>query len=302
MIEKFNLTLKDTIEKQVLNLDYKDHNLSFTNMYMWRDMFELSMYEDIENHFIIIFCNLEGEYFSLNPLCSIDKIDKAIDYLINYFQEHNRPFLIHNCVRKVQKRIEEKYGSFFSYELTRDSYDYLYSAQKLMTYSGKKLQKKRNHLNNFLKNYEGRYEIKIISENKQVAQDCIQFTKKWDETKLERDMYIDQEVKGTIDVLNNFDKLSCEGLAIYIDNELEAFSFGTQLNDTTAVVNVEKANPHIVGLYPFIRKQLVSNFFDDLEFINTEDDVGEENLRKSKLSYQPEYLVEKYSIRRNDEH
>ncbi|MDR1782439.1 MAG: phosphatidylglycerol lysyltransferase domain-containing protein [Bacilli bacterium] len=301
MLKKFDLSLKDTIENQVLNLDYKDHNLSFTNMYMWRDMYKLSVYENKEEDFIIVFCNLNGEFFSLNPLCSLDKIDKAIEFLIKYFKENNKPFIIHNCVRKIQNKIEEKYKDFFTYELTRDSYDYLYRVDKLMTYSGKKLQKKRNHLNNFKKNYEGRYEIKLIANNPDVIQDCIAFTKAWDKSKIQRDMYIDQEVKGTIDVLNNFSKLSCEGLAIYIDNKLEAFSYGTQLNDTTAVCNVEKANPKIVGLYPFIRQQLVTTFFDDLEFINSEDDVGEENLRKSKLSYQPEYLVEKYTIRRKDE-
>lgn len=300
MLKKFDLSLKDTIEQHVLKLDYKDHNLSFTNMYMWRDMYKLSVYEDEKNDFIIIFCNLNGEYFSLNPLCSLEKIDKAIEFLIKFSEAHHKPFIIHNCVRKIKERIAEKYGDFFTYELNRDSYDYLYKVEKLMTYSGKKLQKKRNHVNNFKKNYGDRYEIKLLSANPEVLKDCIAFTKAWDARKLERDMYIDQEVKGTIDVLNNFSKLSCEGLAIYIDGQIEAFSYGTQLNDTTAVCNVEKANAAIAGLYPFLRQQLVTTFFDDLEYINAEDDVGDEKLRKSKLSYQPAYLVEKYTIRRKD--
>lgn len=298
-MKTFNLSLKDVIESHVSELDYKDHNLSFTNMYMWRDMFKLCV--EVREKFIIIFCEFNGEIFSLNPICTIENIPHAIDYLIGYFEKNNLPFIIHNCVMKVKNKIEETYGDFFVYETTRDTYDYLYDAQKLMTYSGKKLQKKRNHVNNFLKMYEGRFEIKLIEGNPQVIEDCIEFTKEWDKRKIERDIYIDQEVKGTIDVLNHMSMLSCEGLAIYIDDKLEAFSIGTQLNDTTAVINVEKANGEIVGLYPFIRQTMVKTFFDDLKHINTEDDVGEENLRKSKLSYQPEYLVEKYSIRRKDE-
>jgi hypothetical protein len=296
MVECFDISLRKVIENQVLRLDYKDHNLSFTNMYMWRDMYKLAIYDNED--FLIVFCNLNGECFSLNPICTIDKIDKAIDFLLEHFKKNNKPFLIHNCVLKVKNKIEEKYPDLFEYELTRDTFDYLYSAEKLMTYSGKKLQKKRNHINNFKKTYVDRYQVKIIDSNdSKTINDCISFTKKWDASKIERDIYIDQEIKGTIDVLNNLEQLSCEGIAIYIDDEIQGFSFGTQLNDTTAVVNIEKANPEINGLYPFIRQQLVSTFFDDLVYINTEDDVGEENLRKSKLSYQPEYLVEKYTIR-----
>ena len=299
MLQKYDISLKDEIESHVLQLDYKDHNLSFTNMYMWRDMYKLSVH--ISDKFIIVFCDLKGEFFSLNPICVIENVKGSIEFLIAYFEKHNLPFIIHNCVKKVKDEIEREFNDFFVYELTRDTFDYLYSAEKLMTYSGKKLQKKRNHINNFLKNYENRYELKIIEGNEQVVQDCIAFTKEWDKAKLERDDYIDQEVSGTIDVLQHISQLSCEGLAIYLDGKLEGFGIGTQLNDTTAVLNIEKANGEIVGLYPFLRQQVVKTFFDDLQFINTEDDVGEENLRKSKLSYQPEYLVEKYTVRRKDE-
>lgn len=298
MFKCFDITLKDEIESAVFQLNYKDHNLSFTNMYLWRDMFKLAVYKD--DNFIIILCELDGEIFSLNPICNVEYIDEAIDFLIDYFEMIERPFLIHNCVRIVKESIEANYD-IFDYETTRDTYDYLYSVEKILTFSGKKLQKKRNHINNFKKNYDNRYEFKLIEGNQEVIDDCIAFTKMWDESKTERDEYIDQEVKGTIDVLNNISLLSCEGIAIYIDGEIAGFSIGTRLNDTTAVINVEKAKPEIQGLYPFIRQNTVKTFFSDLIYINTEDDVGEENLRKSKLSYQPEYLVEKFSIRRKDE-
>ncbi|MEG0367634.1 MAG: phosphatidylglycerol lysyltransferase domain-containing protein, partial [Coprobacillus sp.] len=276
------------------------HNLSFTNMFMWRGKYKLNVH--IEDDFIIIFSNLDEEKFSLNPICVIENVDQAIEYLLKYFKDNNIPFRMYNVVQKVKFHIEEVYGDFFTYELDRDSFDYLYSVDKILTYSGKKLQKKRNHVNNFKKTYENRYEIKLIEGNPDVVEDCIAFTKAWDESKVEdRDEFIDQEVYGTIDALSHFDQLSCEGLAIYIDGKLEAFSYGTQLNDTTAVLNVEKANPEIIGLYPFIRQTLVTTFFDDLKYINSEDDVGDERLRKSKLSYRPEYLVEKYMITRTDE-
>lgn len=297
MFEKYDLSFKEDIENCVRQLSYKDHNLSFTNMFLWKRQFKLSVH--VDEKFIIVLCDYKGEIFSLNPLCTIENMKYAIEFLKDYFKEINKPFIIHNCVVKVKNTIEELYPNDFTYEITRDSFDYLYTVEKLLTYSGKKLQKKRNHLNNFKKNYQDNVITKVI-DNQEVINDCIEYSKIWFSNKEVQDEYLPAEIEGTIDVLNNFDKLSCEGLAVYIDGKVVGFGVGTQLNDTTAVINIEKANANIQGLYPYLRQQVVSTFFDDLVYINTEDDVGDENLRKSKLSYQPEYLVEKYTIRLND--
>jgi len=298
---EFNIDCKEEIESHVILLDYKDHNLSFTNMYLWRKLYKLRLY--ICDDFIIVLSELDGVTFSLNPICTLENIPKAIDFLIEYFESVDKPFRIHNCVRKVYEVINDKYGDYFTYEQDRDAFDYLYSIEKIKGYSGKKLQKKRNHVNNFIKEYEGRYEIKeISSSDKKIIDDCIALTHWWAQAKDQDDFYLPTEVDGTIDVLQNFDQLSCEGIAMYIDGQIKAFSFGTQLNNETAVLNVEKADGEIVGLFPFLRQNLVNTFFCDLQYLNTEDDVGEEGLRKSKLSYKPEYLVEKYIITRTDQH
>ncbi|MGL4382272.1 MAG: DUF2156 domain-containing protein [Bacilli bacterium] len=294
MFKKYDLSLKDEIEQHVLKLNYKEHNLSFTNMFLWKEKFKLHVYtcED----FIIVFSNFHDEIFALNPICTYDNIPKAINFLLEYFKLIDKEFKINNCVKIVKNIIEQEFEDVFEYTEDRDTFDYLYAIDKIKTYQGKKLQKKRNHVNNFLATYGGQYSVVVIKGTK-VINDCIEYTKKWQAQKLVKDEYLPAEVNGTIDILNNFSSLSCEGVAIYINDEIQGFSIGTQLNDTTAVLNVEKANSKIVGLYPFLRQQLVLTYFDDLKYLNTEDDVGDENLRKSKLSYYPEYLVEKYMIR-----
>ncbi len=81
-----------------------------------------------------------------------------------------------------------------------------------------------------------------------------------------------------------------------MDSKLEAFSIGENLNDNMAVIHIEKANPDIRGLYPYINQQFLVNEFSDIEFINREEDLGIEGLRKAKLSYHPSRFVEKYTV------
>nr|MBP9500495.1 DUF2156 domain-containing protein [Acetoanaerobium sp.] len=98
-------------------------------------------------------------------------------------------------------------------------------------------------------------------------------------------------------VFKNYPKLTETKVGgIYIDNNLEAFTFGELLNPDTVVVHVEKANPEIRGLYTAINKLFLENEFPDVEFVNREEDLGLEGLRQAKLSYKPIKLVEKYTL------
>ncbi|RDC49395.1 DUF2156 domain-containing protein, partial [Acinetobacter sp. RIT592] len=99
-------------------------------------------------------------------------------------------------------------------------------------------------------------------------------------------------------IFKNYEKLkdTLKISGIYIDSKLEAFSIGEMLNDNMAVIHVEKANADIRGLYPYINQQFLLNEFSDVEFVNREEDLGIEGLRKAKLSYHPVKFAEKYTV------
>jgi hypothetical protein len=75
-----------------------------------------------------------------------------------------------------------------------------------------------------------------------------------------------------------------------------AFTIGQMLNDDTAVVHIEKADPEIPGLYPVINQQFCENKWNHARFINREQDLGMSGLREAKLSYYPDHLVKKFRI------
>jgi hypothetical protein len=69
---------------------------------------------------------------------------------------------------------------------------------------------------------------------------------------------------------------------------------GQAINDTTFDVCVEKALAQYEGAYSIINQQFLEYQVADFRFVNREEDLGIEGLRKAKLSYQPYRLLEKY--------
>jgi hypothetical protein len=98
------------------------------------------------------------------------------------------------------------------------------------------------------------------------------------------------------EALANAAELNCQGGAIVINSRVEAFSLGEPLNQDTAVIHIEKANPDIPGLYAAINQLFCANAWANWTYINREQDMGVEGLRKAKESYYPHHMVNKHIL------
>lgn len=180
----------------------------------------------------------------------------------------------------------------------RDTFDYIYDAEKLKTLSGRAYHKKKNHLNSFIKKYSGRYEYKSLdcSHMEEIAA----FHKTWlaDRDYDDKNGSIDSEEAGISIVFENCGLVNCKFGGVYLDGKLEAYSIGSyDPNIKSAFIHIEKANISIPGLYNYINQQFLLNTFPEAEIVNREDDLGQEGLRKAKLSYNPIRLEAKYHIK-----
>ena len=181
-----------------------------------------------------------------------------------------------------------------------DLKDYLYDGEAMRTLAGKKLHKKKNHLNAFMREYEGRYEYRRLccSDRHEVWE----FMERWRQKKADADALEDSleyEVAGIHEILKNCSSLSVRMAAVYVDGQMEAFTIGSMNErENMAVLHIEKANPDIKGLYQFINQQFLVNEFPDAALVNREDDVGMEGLRKAKMSYNPVGFARKYMVRK----
>ena len=98
----------------------------------------------------------------------------------------------------------------------------------------------------------------------------------------------------TLNSLRLFEELGLTGGVLRVDGEIVAFTIGEAVNDDTFVVHIEKAYSEVEGSYTMINQQFVEHeLLGKYRYVNREDDVGLEGLRKAKLSYKPVFLVEK---------
>lgn len=188
--------------------------------------------------------------------------------------------------------IEKSFPSEYVFYPSRNSFDYIYRVLDLANLSGKKYHSKRNHISFFKKTYNWSYE-EMNSDN---ITECIRMNEKWYALNVDKDP---EGIDAEREVLNlsfeNFEKFGFTGGLLRVDGEVVAFTFGEKLNENTFVTHFEKAFADIRGAYPMINNQFALNTISSFEFVNREDDIGSEGLRKAKLSYYPEILLEKFT-------
>ena len=97
-------------------------------------------------------------------------------------------------------------------------------------------------------------------------------------------------------MFEDYDSYGQLGGCLKVGGEVVGFSFGEVVGDTL-IVHCEKANTDYAGAYPMLVKLFSSEYGKDCEFINREEDCGEEGLRTSKLSYHPVELIQKHAAR-----
>ena len=293
----------DMESREILNpyfdlVDYEACEYCFNTLYMWQHLYKTGYY--IGDGFAVIVAEYEGNTFSILPLAKKEDMPRVIKFVIDYFEKEQKKIYYRGITKEVVEYLKENYPGKFNYTEERDLFDYVYDGESMRELKGRKNVKKRNHINYFLKEYAGRYEYRLLDENDFDA--CLQLVEEWTSNKEENDAVSDdmeEELIGIKKLFENFsvikDKLKIAG--IFIDGKLEAFTMGEYINPNMALIHIEKANPSIRGLYPFINQQFLVHEFSDVEFVNREEDLGIEGLRKAKLSYHPVRFVEKYTVR-----
>lgn len=276
---------KDRSRELLEYSDYRGCEYTFGNNFIWSEPFKIKVafYKD----FYLV--ESEGEYFF--PAGRGD-FKEVVELLREYCRQQGRHLCFGSSPKSGVQFLKENYGDMIEVYTNRDFFDYCYNYDDLSTLIGKRYHSKRNFINRFIQN-DWSYE-NITDDN---IKDCRELLDKWyEENKDSGDPSMEQEVYAAGKGLDYFNELGFVGGLLRVDGSAVAFTYGERINSDTFDVHVEKALSGIDGAYPMINKEFVSKCCSEYKFINREEDVGEENLRKAKLSYHPAFMEEKFSV------
>ena len=290
--KNFELKDKKLIESYTKPWNIGCSDLSFANLFIWGA--DGKMQYVIEDDVLYIKLNFKSlpEFF----WPPIPKKGSKHDYrelvcrAFEYLENKNIVPVIRN-IWEPFKEIIEKSCPELDIEPAEIAWDYVYSREKLATLKGKKLHGKRNHINKFMQeNPDWEYKKLVPS----MYEDCIAVYDGWKESKdLSEDEFANER-RSVVLALTNMEELGLTGGAILLDGKIKAFTVGERLNDDMQLIHIEKADSEINGLFPMINQQYVLHECADVQYINREEDMGVEGMRKAKRSYYPDFMVKKY--------
>ncbi|TLG74324.1 DUF2156 domain-containing protein [Culicoidibacter larvae] len=262
--------------------------LTFANLMAWQEVYQ-TKYAIIDKYFCMII-NRHGRRMAILPLVDghLNYIsDGVITKLQRYFIEHFHQDCWYAIVTPQHLRLLDDNVEVVEQVETRDDFDYVYLREKLTTLSGRKLQAKRNHVSHFKREYPD-YQYFAIGDD---------FISKYHGAIIELTNRIPEEQKAILYMLEHFSALQLSGGYIIVDNHLVAFTIGEVIDSMNmAVVHIEKANLDYHASFQIINQEFVAHCLQDAMYINREQDLGIEGLRKTKLSYHPDHFIEKSDI------
>ncbi|MBP1612773.1 MAG: hypothetical protein H6Q13_221 [Bacteroidetes bacterium] len=290
MIVFNDITLQDkaTITSFTMNSCRRNCDLSFSNLCSWRFLYNTKF--AIVDDFLVFKFRAKDKLAYMMPVGQGD-LKKVLLDLEEDARQEGEPFCMLGTCSGVCTELEAIMPGRFTFTADRDYADYIYLRSDLATLKGKKFQSKRNHINKFKKGYN--YQYMPITQDR--IQECIDLEAKWCKMNdCDKKDGTGNERQAIIYALKHFEEIGLTGGILYVNDNIVAFTFGMPINKETFGVHVEKADTTVDGAYTMINYEFANRIPEQYIYVNREEDLGIEGLRKAKLSYQPAIILDKY--------
>lgn len=280
---------RDRINKTLAQSDFMGCEYSFANNLAWRRLAD-SKITFFKDFYIVGAFADEGSPSFVFPSGKGD-CREVIAELRSFAEEHGAPLRLTGVTDKSLEMLRELFSDGFTSVPDRDYSDYIYLRSDLAELSGKKYHAKRNHLARFNKLD---YEFSPITEKD--YDDCILYLVDNYNSSGKSDHSFIAEQFAINTFFSYFDALELKGGIIRIDGKIAAVTVGERLNSDTFCVHIEKADTSYEGIYAGINNLFVRSAAEGSTYINREEDLGLEGLRKAKLSYHPAFILNKHIV------
>ncbi len=281
---------KAAYESILMNCPERGCEYSFSNLFLWGRQ-EIAFIDGC----VVFFSHFLGRSIYPYPIGSGDK-RAVLEAIIADAKERGIPCRISGMTEADFSELESWFPGRFSARADRDFFDYVYTIDALADLKGKKLQKKRNHFNRFQSQHPDYRVVPLNPCNMAAAQHLVN---DWFLNRHKTDPHGDYLLENVAmaKAFRYYDALEMEGILLMDGDQVLAVTMGSSLNNTTFDIHFEKAREDVDGAYNAVNCEFARYLrlkHPRLQFLNREDDMGLEGLRKAKLSYYPHHLVEKY--------
>ena len=219
---------------------------------------------------------------------------EAVDWLKRMARLGENPLRFMRVPEALVALWRTKLGERVSATEARAHWDYLYAIQELVQLSGNRFHSKKNLVNQFVKNHPYEY----ISFGPAEVGKALAMQASWCQWRdCESHEMLSAENRVIEKVLGAWERLAnMTGGALLVDREMVAYTIAEPLDADTVLIHFEKANPEFRGAYQAINQMFLAHAAGPATIANREQDLGDEGLRKAKLSYNPSGFLKKYDV------
>jgi hypothetical protein len=287
---------KDLLQSFFNKAKFRNCDFSFSNIFCWKHLYNTTF--AVENGSLFFRFQTSDDFPGyLFPIGDGD-LREAVERIGADADERKTPLRLYAITQEMFDLIDEIYPGQFIYEQDRSWSEYIYESEDLISLIGKKYQSKRNHINKFKRIYEWEY----LPITEKIIPDCRKLYRRWcaENGGCNSEQSLIEECMATQTAFDNFEKLGLIGGALRINGEIQAYSYGQPLGEDTFGVHAEKSLYEIDGGFTMINREFAEHNCAGYPYINREEDLGLEPLRKAKMSYHPVILLGKGYIRRKN--
>lgn len=257
--------------------------------FMWRDYFHncFSVYHDT----LIMRSGLPGKRQAYSYPIGLNPED-AFDALEEYCRKNSTPLVFASVPQDKLELLRARYPECI-YSYSEDWQDYLYESEAIAGLRGRKYSTQRNHINKFLKLYPDFLFEPLTDEN---LPDVLEFLDNFTFHSEKEGNSAELEIKMCAEVAANHNIYDMPAAVLYVGGKVIGLSIGEIVGDTL-FCHIEKANAEYHGAYPMLTHLFLERFLTpEVRFVNREEDVGDEGLRRSKQAYHPIEMLRKYTV------
>ncbi len=283
--EPVSIDKQDPYLKRLAACPEKTSDYSFVNLWAWGQEYGLLWAWDDR---LVWLKQTEPEETLWAPIGPWEDIDWK-----QTFSDHAKTENIFIRIpEKLANLWKQTLGAQVQLEEIRGHWDYLYDVSELRALKGKRFHKKKNLLNQFIKKNNFSYaplgpdqidKALAMQENWCTWRDCESLDT------------LAAENRSIQRVLTGWEAMTgLSGGTLTVEGQMVAYTIAEQVSEDSILIHFEKANQDFKGAYQAINQQFLLNTGDSYRFVNREQDLGDEGLRKAKLSYHPVDFLKKY--------